>query len=403
MLRVNFENNVNRNGSVGLHVDDPSCHTLKMEDVEFRSNQYKRSAQLSLQNELESVRLIRNKVIRNDTSECRLLSFTRESNSVVKEMLAEENTGTVLAVFGAAIRISRSSFKGNSKSEGDVIAENSALDIDTIFSDSTSCGGCGTAVSLFDGSNATFSFVRFVNNVAYDSGGAVYLRGSSANFASVRFVNNFASLYGGAVSLWDGCKATFSSVRFVNNSADEFGGGAASIRGGSNAIFSSVRFVNNSAEASGGAVLLRGGSANFSFVRFLNDFADLDGAAVYLYNHSNATFSKVRFVNDFADFFGGVVRLDFFSNATFSNVCFVNTNRDVRRYAVLVEDDSNVTLSSVRFLENAADDGGDSFLFDGRPNFSKFVLSTTPVVKVETFVCLLGLHDDDDSDPPSEL
>ena len=102
--------------------------------------------------------------------------------------------------------------------------------------------GVGGAIFAADGQpNLFFSFVRFTENKADDSGGAVYLdRAKLVDHSSMYNMNTAG--YGGALYLSSGSHSSFFNSSLVSNTAGERGGGIY-IDGGS---FSSSSFLNMS-------------------------------------------------------------------------------------------------------------------------------------------------------------
>ena len=85
---VDFINNINLNGSVGVVVRDPACYTVVMQEVLFRSNQYAASSKLSHQNDLRSVTLVRNDLSDNAMKNEPLFQFPRDSITLVQSMIS---------------------------------------------------------------------------------------------------------------------------------------------------------------------------------------------------------------------------------------------------------------------------------------------------------------------------
>ncbi len=121
----------------------------------------------------------------------------------------------------------------------------------------------------------------FIGNSA-DRGGAVCFKdwGVAVNCT---FVNNFAYDYGGAIYITtSGPTSGHLSIvncSFINNRADEYGG---AIRNWGNELFNldNSLFVNNSAYYDGGAIFSNG-EVNVSFCNFTNCACNREGGAIY--------------------------------------------------------------------------------------------------------------------------
>ena len=230
--------------------------------------------------------------------------------------------------FGGAIAFSActSSFYGNnafrtlSKSSAQCSSESMAEvpwgDV-TVSYGNTFSGNTAKLGGAFYSSGGTISFYgsnSFLNNVASENGGALYVRGlelrisgcsllenscsqdssglvadysqinCTNNTGTVTFRDNTASRDGGAIYVYEGSLRIMSGgASFMSNTAFSGSGGAVYIFifGHIDINDSHVNFTNNSAHVGGGAVYIIGGIANHSMsgrIWFVQNGADRGGA-----------------------------------------------------------------------------------------------------------------------------
>ena len=142
----------------------------------------------------------------------------------------------------------------------------------------------------------------FINNMAYNLGGAVLLARTDAGFENCTFSNNMVqsggvggAVYnginmssfvncsfnsniatrGGAINN-DGATITITGSRFESNNSDR--GGAIANINNSLVTISNTRFENNSVSIGGGAIYEEGGSTQISGSQFISNSAQYGGA-----------------------------------------------------------------------------------------------------------------------------
>ena len=177
--------------------------------------------------------------------------------------------------------------------------------------------------------------MRYFNNKAIHSGGAVYCDSqSSISFdrnTSIEFVNNTAAS-GGACSILQSnmlCAGN-SSVVIVKNSAD-LGGAFYGFH--SSMLFTrntSVKFTDNIAE-NGGAVYAVQSSLTFtkySSVNFTNHTVIESGGAIHISDNSSALFqgnSNIKFSLNTADRYGGAIYVELATHSSQNVITFTKT------------------------------------------------------------------------------
>ena len=105
LFRVQFKMNTNTGGSAGLHIEDPSCSDIVMNDVAFMNNTSLNGSCLSSQNSLENIRLVGNEVlfINNGVSILNfpsVLYFPPRSKTLILVLFAWDNNHCLLVEEG---------------------------------------------------------------------------------------------------------------------------------------------------------------------------------------------------------------------------------------------------------------------------------------------------------------
>ena len=247
-----------------------------------------------------------------------------------------------------------------------------------LFQDNNAISGGGirstTSIIVFHDK----SKVKFINNSAKYSGGAIVLFNSTITFETRTIVtlsgNNAQEGSGGAVYSKNS-SITFdfnSSVTFSGNKARHLGGAVYCLSSSNITINgnSSVKFDNNKANNGGAVCCLDSSCIKFydnSNVKFISNNASYVGGAVCCRSSSHLTFddnSSVTFTNNEAGY-GGAVHFEYSSNITlegYSNVTFTNNKASIDGGAVYSYYSSHIIFNgntSVTFNNNiAGDDGG---------------------------------------------
>jgi predicted outer membrane repeat protein len=178
--------------------------------------------------------------------------------------------------------------KGNSEEEtvisGDgttqlfTVQTGAALELDslTLRRGVSAADGLGGAVFLADSSSLKAIRVRFEDNIAADSGGAIYASPKTAVAIERCFFSNSTAEYGaGVLSL--GAVLSINDSEFSLNRAFE---GAAISCGAAIATITSTVFDSNSADASAGAISLSDGNMTVTGSSFTGNTASTIGGAI---------------------------------------------------------------------------------------------------------------------------
>jgi len=386
LIGVDFVQNTNLGGSIGLAVKRPWCHRVAMRDIHLRDNRYTNSFELARLNDLRDIWVIGN-VLQEGVREKPLFHFPSSSESTVRNFVSENNTGSVLHVESGVIDIRDSVFVGNvGYKMGVMVASSSQVFVWNSIFDSNTCEETGGAISLFDCSNADFEFSQFLNNFA-PRGGALYsIFPHSILMNSCIFAENAAKSGhwniggGGAVHITNGTESSFSeqslhisNCTFHKNKAVDCIGGAIFVR-----YWDDVRidingsnFVSNHVEsgtASGGAIhadISRDVIVTVSDSAFHSNLAG-SGGALSVNVVGEFLFVRCHFLANEAigsNAAGGAIDFGFFYGAveaTFRDVLFEDNDAHEGRGGAVVGTWRNGSLHLInsRFLRNKAGDGG---------------------------------------------
>ena len=200
--------------------------------------------------------------------------------------------------------------------------------------------------------NANLVNCTFMNNYA-DFGGAIYLNGGNLEIDDCSFINNTAYNYGGAIAC-EGSdsktpRVTIKKSRFISDSSLSDVGGAIYLK---SVIFNALDLNISSANATfGGAMCLLKSNSNITGLNAYNNTAGFNGGAIYqMYgnlsvynshfqkNHAkngagifsdNAHFIDAqnnRFINNSASIHAGAFYLLFNNNSSVKNNTYLNNN-----------------------------------------------------------------------------
>ncbi|WP_407392831.1 Ig-like domain repeat protein [Methanobrevibacter sp.] len=118
----------------------------------------------------------------------------------------------------------------------------------------------------------------FLENYA-EYGGAIYMDGGSLDITDSMFINNFAYNFGGAIAGESGTKIKISGTKFYNSSSVADAGGAIYLRS-SSLDLSNVDIYNSSATF-GGAITTLNTDVKLNHLNVYNSSAKWDGGAIY--------------------------------------------------------------------------------------------------------------------------
>ena len=237
----------------------------------------------------------------------------------------------------------------------------------------------GAGLYVFDG-DLIVNNCKFMNNIANDDGGAVYLLNGvgSPVFSNCTFTGNQTASgndhRGGAIYFDDGDVLTISGCHFDNNTAGDEGGAISSWgeSGGMRMDVSDSQFYDNVSQR-GAGVFLRtweNGVHVFSNCVFNGNSAtnagDRRGGAVYTEESWGIEFYSCSFTNNQADQHGGAVfvhgRTGAAGDYKFIGCGFTNNNAATEDGgAIRFGNNFNtepITISNCSFVANGCGDGG---------------------------------------------
>lgn len=213
-------------GTATFEVANPDCYEVILEDVVFSRNNGSSLAKFSKLNTLKRVQIEKNTI--DEQFEAHLL-FPSGSESVLNEVRAFKNKGSVLVMTGGMLNISRSSFvKTRSIGKGAIHGTNSVFEIKNS---------------------------KFKENRSQGKGGAVTLSGESVLKINQSEFSGNAAMYGGAIYSEDGYLFMYKNT-FVENEGNIGGAVFGSLRNNKNAIIAESIVKNNSASEKGGGIYM---------------------------------------------------------------------------------------------------------------------------------------------------
>lgn len=188
----------------------------------------------------------------------------------------------------------------------------------------------------------TITNCTFKNNYA-EYGGAIYMDGGELNIVDSQFINNLAYNYGGAIACEYNTKLSINRTKFVNsksindaggaiyikevnfdsnrvdiiNSTSTFGGAITALN--SNITISRLNAYNNSVKYDGGAIYHLYGKCSIQQCKFINNTAR-NGAGVFLNNLTSMLIISNQFENNNASLCGGAIYSIANPKLTFQNI-----------------------------------------------------------------------------------
>lgn len=283
------------------------------------------------------------------------------------------STVAYLYIGGATSKVeSNVKFTNNSATStgGAIYASGEFVQIENaefVGNSSTSHGGAIYISSKSDSLDDAKMIIKdsaFEQNTTNANGGAVYLTGSCVHFSNVDFKNNrtYATSYGGGAVYSTGGITKFEGVRFVGNISDCNGGGIA-LYSASESILYNVTADNNTSASGAGFLYNSKSKADIYNSKFINNTANGNGGAVHLAEGASANIYSTKFHNNTASGDGGALYV--YTNATTSvlnNVEFINNTSSKNGGAVYVSKASLLYIYNAIVKNNSADKGG--FLYE---------------------------------------
>ena len=227
---------------------------------------------------------------------------------------------------------------------------------------SNHAGIAGAALAWMDVKNININHYIFTDNIADQSGGAIYATQHSDNFTinncdfKGNNVTNATHGQGGAIDA-DSSENTIKNSNFTNNHA--FDGGAIHIGGDSgHTNITNVTFTRNGAYNDGGAINLVASGVSLNDTRFYSNTALRNGGAVYVggQGSTNVIFESIFDKNEAGNRGGAIDWLAQKGNITYSNFTRNSAHNGGALY--LNGKSSESVLSHLIFEENVATGNG---------------------------------------------
>ena len=151
----------------------------------------------------------------------------------------------------------------------------------------------GAALAWLGVDGININNYTFINNTAFSSGGAIYVRGDSPNckvrnsYFDTNYVTDVKNGQGGAID-WVGPNGLIANTTFVDSIAVNGGTIFAGVNSTNITIFNSS-FVSSRALGDGGAIALYSDNAKITYSNFTFSLALISGGAISGHNTDNTT------------------------------------------------------------------------------------------------------------------
>ena len=344
LLRVQFKKNKNAGGSAGLHIEDPSCSDIVMNNVSFLNNTFLKESALSSRNSLTNLWLLGNRQLFPSGGQS-ILYFPPQSRTLITGLSATKNDQCLsvergeLSVYSAIFKRTWKDHYGGSPSAS--IAARKAnvtvlsvqfirnqraihLDeecnfnaLDSVFSHNGVWNDLGSAIYAYRPQSIHLVATVFKKNdldfYLQRNHGTVFIRGSSAiinnsliNVSHCQFRENLAS---DGVGFWI---TDFHRGRILVDSTT-FSGNTAigSSVYASNAAYGGVFYVRDCKN-----VLFRIQRSTFDLNTAASFYGQDSGGAIYVSNIVGELFIySSLFRDNFAGDMGGAISVDQEKNA----------------------------------------------------------------------------------------
>ena len=224
-------------------------------------------------------------------------------------------------------------------------------------------------------------------------GGAIYMGGGRLSISNSQFINNYAYNYGGAVACENTLNVTVSKTKFIKNYCADDAGGAIYVKS-SPINIDHCDFINCSA-AFGGAITSLNSDVNLNYINVYNNTAKWDGGAVYhmygKFYSSQGTFNNNSARN------GGAVFIDNSTNLLMVSNLFENNNAEIQGGAVysilnnlIVSLSSNIYINNKAFLNNDCFDTGYLNVNIGSGNYSIYTVEDIDIDDIPSYYSLVN-------------
>ncbi|WP_405296195.1 C1 family peptidase [Methanobrevibacter sp.] len=206
----------------------------------------------------------------------------------------------------------------------------------------------GGIYSSFKNANIAIDNCTFSDNSA-QYGGAIYMAGGSLKIINSLFINNVAYNFGGAIAANSNSRIFINNTRFINDKSTNDAGGAIYIESSSlesfnmsvvnststfgpaitalssNLVLVNFTAENNSAKYDGGAIYQVYGTINLNSSRFISNSAN-NGGALFIYGAGECNLASNEFTINRADSHAGAIYSLFNNEINLTDSIFTNNS-----------------------------------------------------------------------------
>ena len=232
----------------------------------------------------------------------------------------------------------------------------------------------GAALAWLDVDGININNYTFINNTAYSSGGAIYVRGDSSN-CKVRnsyFENNYVTDVkngqGGSID-WAGPNGLIANTTFIDSFAVNGGTLYAGVNSTNMTIFNSS-FIASRAMGDGGAISLHSDNARITDSTFNFTLALTSGGGISGHNANNATINNCTFDYGMGAGYidstlkaygeGGAIRWEDSRGLNVSNSQFSNIRSNSNGGVISAINTNDANLYNLTFIESYSSLNGGS-------------------------------------------
>ena len=245
-------------------------------------------------------------------------------------------------------------------------------------------GIAGAALAWLGVDGININNYTFINNTAFKSGGAIYVRGDSPNckvrnsYFDTNYITDVKNGQGGAID-WVGSNGLIANTTFVDSIAVNGGTIFAGVNSTNLTVFNSS-FVSSRALGDGGAIALYSDNAKITYSNFTFSLALISGGAISGHNADNTTIDYCIFdygmgagyidssLKAFGE--GGAIHWENSTDLSISNSNFLNLRSNANGGSISAVNCNDSTLYNLTFNNEVSSLNGGSISWINSTNLT---------------------------------
>ncbi|MEE0936161.1 MAG: Ig-like domain repeat protein, partial [Methanobrevibacter sp.] len=242
----------------------------------------------------------------------------------------------------------------------------------------------GAALAWLGVDGININNYTFINNTAFKSGGAIYVRGDSPNckvrnsYFDTNYITDVKNGQGGAID-WVGPNGLIANTTFIDSIAVNGGTIFAGVNSTNITIFNSS-FVSSRALGDGGAIALYSDNAKITYSNFTFSLALISGGAISGHNTDNTTIDYCIFdygmgagyidssLKAFGE--GGAIHWENSTDLSISNSNFLNLRSNANGGSISAVNCNDSTLYNLTFNNEVSSLNGGSISWINSTNLT---------------------------------